>query len=165
MRTKTPLGCWRKAIKLMRDAGFPFVVVQTAPNQSWDGKIGRLITPSKSFSDLSNAIHEFAHWLVATKEDRTKPEFGLGSGPDATGNTAVLNHDNQRMEEQASLLGIAIERELGMPWKRTFCEHCWMDNCSRGNRSTYIKKHGGEQLFKKKLIGSGLRWTRRTEPF
>jgi hypothetical protein len=160
MSKKTPLGCWRQAIKLMRDAGFPFVVVNDLPEQSWDGKKARLIHPSKSFSSLSDAIHEFAHWLVASKKERSKPEFGLGYAPDAIAHTE--GSCNQKTEEQASLLGIAIERELGMPWKKTACNHSWVENNGL-DVSEYVRKHGGKALVKKGLIGPGLRWTRRTE--
>lgn len=65
--------------------------------------------------DVSGLVHELAHYLVADPKERTLPNFGYDHGPD--GGLRSHNHfrrggDDIR-EQQASLLGIYIERALG----------------------------------------------------
>lgn len=67
----------------------------------------------------SDLVHDVAHYLVATNAEREMDEFGLGSGPDSH----VDGHQDPRVkkaqvkEELASLLGILIERHLGLTIK------------------------------------------------
>jgi len=103
--------------------------------------------------NVSGLVHELAHYLVAEPKERTLPNFGYDHGPD--GGLRSHNHfppgkDDDIREEQASLLGIYIERALGLRctpknswisdrihtrhWKSdgsvpmhmlTFRDHCW----------------------------------------
>jgi len=78
----------------------------------------------------ANIIHEIAHWLVATEEERSLPEFGLGEAPEPGCRTVpreMPKEDAQLKEHLASTLGIQLELALGMPWERTYVEHGWDD--------------------------------------
>lgn len=61
---------------------------------------------------VGSLVHEIAHYLVATPRERKRPNFLLGSGPDGGLGCRHISAA-QRREEEASLLGILIERELG----------------------------------------------------
>lgn len=145
---------------MMTKAGFPHKIVRVAPDFSWDGSVGRLLNPTKDFSHLSNAIHEFAHWLVAVPSARLEQEFGLGSAPDAVSSPdgAKRYHLAQKDEEEASLLGIAIEREIGMPWEKTWAYHCWNEESKNLLPSI-------QRLKEKRLISGenwdNLKWNRK----
>lgn len=75
----------------------------------------------------SNIIHDLAHWAVCTSlARRSKPDFGLGRGPDSVEEAECLTLHAQIEEERASLLGILIEWELGMPAGDTLRLHGWV---------------------------------------
>lgn len=118
---------WKKAEQLIKLFGMPYKVVPEAQDVCWTGKVCHIINPTANYRSLSNAIHEFAHWLVAAKSRRKKAEFGLGSCPDSNGYLDQEIGDEKVIEEEmlASALGIAIERTLGLDWKATFREHDW----------------------------------------
>jgi len=94
---------------------------------AWDGE-------KFNFKDVrvSDMVHHFAHYLIASKDQRRVPEFGLGDGFD-TGARVLANRARMNgliyneQEEMASMLGIFIERQLELPWKRTYVEHNWTD--------------------------------------
>lgn len=75
----------------------------------WDGErlhIGR-------FTDNSDLAHEMAHWLLATPEERSVPNFGLGTDW-AGGSAPVLVDDASRLEIEgrAAALGIGFLKAL-----------------------------------------------------
>lgn len=96
---------------------------QRPPGLQWDG---RTIQTAYGWS---NVVHDIAHWLVCVPERRNLPEFGLGPGPDTQIEIdpprTVSDAFAVREEERASLLGIYLERVLGMDWTDTFSDHAW----------------------------------------
>lgn len=78
----------------------------------------------------ANIIHEIAHWLVATEEERNTPEFNLGLAPEPgcrTLSRKMPKKEAQCKECMASVLGIQIELTLGLPWEKTHSMHGWSD--------------------------------------
>lgn len=77
--------------------------------------------------------HELAHYLVSPPEYRDLPHFGLGHPSIEKGIAPVEQSDE--LEEQASILGIVLCREVGCIY--AFCkdiaeEHSWYEE---GNNS------------------------------
>jgi len=77
----------------------------------------------------SNLAHEIAHWLVAPEKRRGVRDYGLGRGPNsAEPSTRLVSLGCAQLEEEeASLLGAAIERHLLGPRKHiwTLLHHEW----------------------------------------
>ena len=94
-----------------------------------------LIQNSGGEWDYSNTIHEIAHWIVSTPERRKEINWGLGPSPDGFFSIETVKHSYDE-EGEASLLGIAIERKLGLPWERTFRYHQWDDLMEDGKINT-----------------------------
>ncbi len=103
--------------------------VHEAPSQSfsWDGQAVRTGT------ETAVLLHEIAHWQIAPRERRCLPDFGLGAGPEtglkaqADAARCVDDTTKEREEDQASLLGILWEVELGGPALIAFCEQNWLE--------------------------------------
>ena len=114
----------------------------------WDGHIFRLknITPS-------NTLHELAHWLVATPEQRGWIDFGLSAGPESGIDTKRKMPVSvcQTYEEEASLLGIAYEAYLGLPFVKTLDLHEWISLCSDGLFWAVIKRLTNKGLLENHL--------------
>lgn len=106
---------------------------------------------------ISNAIHEIAHWHVAEPHRRSMANFALGADPWGGGGEEYVDEtvDNTWEECEASFLGILAERQLGMDWYKTWCEHNWIDSdISYSAKSTYrrlldsgVVKPGGYVTF------------------
>lgn len=132
----------------------------------WDGK--GIINSNND----SNFAHEIAHYLVASPDRRLIPNYGLGRCPDEQFShelTYALNSDEIYNEEkEASVLGILIERQLGLNWKKAMIEHQW-DNFQSKKDFIRIKmklieiglvsKQGVLQPFKQELVFNKLALT------
>lgn len=116
----------------------------------WDGE--NIATNNKA----SNIVHDVAHWLVCSKNRRRLPDFGLSQGPDSgISISRIVTYKKERKEEaRASLLGILIERKLGMRWKETLIEHTWQK--SDGSFKGFMTKTLA-WLYSKGLIDRTLR--------
>lgn len=77
--------------------------------------------------DVSNILHDIAHYVVASKKERVIEDFGLGEGPDSGDSieriTSIRRTD--MLEEQASALGITWEKELNLDHESTYRYHSW----------------------------------------
>jgi hypothetical protein len=93
---------------------------------------------------VSAMLHEIAHWMLASEEERKLIDYGLGCGP----NTGEKNHSAAMVAERAqikteflvmskenlhmtddsyaSLLGIAFEAALGYDINQTLKVHNWI---------------------------------------
>ena len=94
----------------------------------WDGETIALLEANNSPRSDANIVHDIAHYLVAPATRRKHPEFGLGTSSDAgvPSINSLLTHEYaQREEEEASLLGILIEKELKLDPEGTFGDHMW----------------------------------------
>jgi hypothetical protein len=80
---------------------------------------------------LTNLVHDIAHFLVAPPERRWVAEFGLGTAPEGMRHiqavVTMTTAESLLEEERASLLGILIEKALGMDWLYTMQDHSWLD--------------------------------------
>jgi hypothetical protein len=98
---------------------------------SWDGRSVRTL------SEPAVLLHEVAHFQLASPARRRLPDFGLGAGPE-TGRAAIADAalcvapaDREVEEQQASLLGILWEVELGQPAILAFQEQNWLEGAGR----------------------------------
>lgn len=94
-------------------------------NHPWDGRALNLAHyVSTKASPTSDIVHDVAHWLVAAPERRSEPDFGL-DGMAAFFTPEPGGQDDTEEEQQASLLGILLERAMGMDWRYTWEFHRW----------------------------------------
>lgn len=95
---------------------------------NWNGKTIATREWCKRLRPDANIIHDIAHYIVASNTRRKLPEFGLGTSPDNSVREAnqILSHKGaQHEEEEVSLLGILIEKQLGLRPLMTFTDHSW----------------------------------------
>lgn len=92
----------------------------------WNGRTVALLN-NGHLNTVSNHLHEIAHWLVATEEERGMVNFGLGASPDdmAYKSDWIAGPRINEAEVQASALGILMEKALGMDWLDTARMHYW----------------------------------------
>lgn len=74
------------------------------------------VAPTRTIyvSSDSDLVHDVAHYLVASDKERDMDEFGLGASPDALKVIQPKIKGHKHKEECASLLGILLERHLGL---------------------------------------------------
>lgn len=96
----------------------------------WNGKALNLAVRA----DISSVIHEVAHWQLAVPARRGFADFGLTDFrlPDMLRDMGLPPREQylpwgcpDEEECLASLLGILMERHLGLPWKDTWSFHDW----------------------------------------
>lgn len=120
-RTSNPRAIAMRALQV---CGIPHVEIAegNCPRFQWDGSV---MTIPRRFLAV-DILHELCHWLVASPERRSIPEFGLGPGFNCGDETAaigarVLAPDRASQEEivtcliaakLAYLLGIANMQNL-----------------------------------------------------
>lgn len=89
----------------------------------------------------SNLLHEVGHYLCAKPPFRYRVEYGLGGFLDDMSERyeelayrahrardASSDRSTYEEEQEASLLGILIEYEIGMPWQYTAERLSWADD-------------------------------------
>lgn len=132
----------QKALHLLDEFGIQYDETVSPKEQivHWTG--GKLALAKQN---VSNILHELAHYQVAPPSWRRLPEFGIGVGPDGGWSKDASARypkvdcrpvstpegapwgDMPVLEEcRASLLGILWERKLGGPWRRTLEHHSWV---------------------------------------
>lgn len=96
------------------------------------------INPDSYTNVESNALHELAHWLLASPRRRKHPSFGLGHPPCGKDYPLrFLSRDSaQREEELVSVLGILMEKTFRLPWKDTYEDHSWGDGVDSDQKFT-----------------------------
>lgn len=101
--------------------------------EDWGGWNGRALRLNATVSDV---VHEVGHWLCANPQKRHLPDFGIDKdGSGYTPNGPAMYPDDE--EAMASMLGILIERALGLPWADTFNFHNWRGrDCGGGVAQT-----------------------------
>jgi hypothetical protein len=106
-------------IALCERIGMPWEKVpnRDAFEHPWDGRALNLAHATRH--GTSEFVHDVAHWLVATPEARTDSDFAL---------EVIGEAESYDEEEAASLLGILLERTLGMDWRYTWKFHSWPDH-------------------------------------
>ena len=96
-------------------------------DNAWDGRTIALRYGGR-LRPVADIIHDLAHWLVCARSRRSLRDFGLGTGPDGgEGAERVVSARTANDEEaRASLLGIAIQRDLGLGnWSAALLDHSW----------------------------------------
>jgi len=89
----------------------------------WDGKTIATNSWKRPHGDI---IHDIAHWIVADEDRRCLPDFGIGEGVNSGKPAGIIIANPDDEESVASVLGILIERQLGMPsWRYTYKYHSW----------------------------------------
>jgi hypothetical protein len=109
-----------KIVALCDRIGMPW---ERVPNRgdwshAWNG-VALNLAHKTSNGGTSDLVHDVAHWLVATPGARVEADFAL---------EVIGEAESYDEEEAASLLGILIERALGMDWRYTWRFHAWPDH-------------------------------------
>lgn len=140
---------------LVRRVGMPAIDEAPADAFSWDGRAVR------TRSEASVLIHEVAHWLIAPPARRSRPDFGLGAGPE-TGRVAEADAaccvDLAVKEEEemlASLLGILWEAALGHPAIHAFVEQNWLEAWQRPAAVDQFRRAVDELQARSLIDGQG----------
>lgn len=116
-----------KIIALCERIGMPWEQAheRAYTDHPWNGRALNLLhRVHNNASPTSDLVHDVAHWLVAEPERRADPSFGLDQ-------MAVFMEpepgcpDDVAEEQRASLLGLLLERAMGMDWKYTWGFHSW----------------------------------------
>lgn len=118
---------------------------------SWDGGILR------TRSEACVLFHEIAHWQLAAPERRSRPDFGLGAGPETgrkdEAERARVVDETTRIDEEcgASLLGILWDAGCGGRAIDAFLEQNWLERYdSAGTHALFGATLGA--LFRRGLI-------------
>lgn len=106
--------------------------IKTVPENkekvSWNGET--LAISGKTPSDV---LHEICHYVLATPEQRTRVDYGLGAGFDTDNDDLAKKWKNKSLEEctqeeeEVSLLGILLEKSFGLNHRATMEFHQWID--------------------------------------
>jgi hypothetical protein len=121
---------WEQSVETVRKTGVP-ISTEGEWESQYDG-VTINAGPGRGEEERqhpSSVIHDLAHWAVCTSaKRRAMPDFGLGGGPDSfvEAPEPMLGKATQAEEERASLLGIIMEWELGMPAADTMRLHSWL---------------------------------------
>lgn len=130
-------------VALCERIGMPW---EKVPNRDdldhpWNGRALNLLHHvGKNASPTSDLVHDVAHWLIAAPERRGEADFGLDAMAYFRGviGDAERHYPSPResMDEEtsASLLGILLERAMGMDWRYTWEFHSWDREGWRGVR-------------------------------
>lgn len=126
-------------IALCERIGMPW---ENVPNRdtrehTWNGVALNLAHRSIMVRGTSDLVHDVAHWLVAAPERRGEADFGLDSMAYFREiGDAEYPSPGESIEEEvsASLLGILLERAMGMDWRYTWEFHSWDVEGWRGLR-------------------------------
>lgn len=90
--------------------GLTFELTADEPQHAWDGS-GVIRIPADASHDIPS--HELGHYIVATKEERRMPEYGMGKAPYGRDTndlgTEFKNHLNVSKESMASVVGIVMQ--------------------------------------------------------
>ena len=107
-----------KIISLCERIGMPWekVANRDTHEHPWNGVALNMAHRSTMVRGTSDLVHDVAHWLVATPDAREDPWFGL---------EYWIEEPAYEEEALASLLGILLERSLGLDWRYTWQFHSW----------------------------------------
>lgn len=118
-----------KLIALCERIGMPWEKVYGRDNleHAWNGHALNIAHGNPN--GTSDLVHEVAHWLTASPGRRSDPGFGLDDMAywRDKESTDGLPDPAASIDEEiaASLLGILLERTMGMDWRYTWEFHRW----------------------------------------
>jgi hypothetical protein len=146
-------GWHRAAVALAGEFGMAPIDEPPQRAFSWDGSSVR------TRSEPAVLLHEVAHFQLASPARRRLLDFGLGAGPE-TGEAAAADAlrcveaaEREAEEQQASLLGILWEIELGQPAILAFQEQNWLEGAGRPSTADFFARTL-ERLGAAGLIGA-----------
>lgn len=102
----------------------------------WDGR--SLNLAHRTMHGTSDIVHDVAHWLVADPARRSDPSFGL-DGMAYWFTPEPGEPDDTEEEALASMLGILLERALGLDWRHTWEFHNWNQEGWNGVRAAVLR--------------------------
>lgn len=127
------------ALRVLAGFGMQLRPGPPAADFSWDGRGVRCDT------EACVLLHEAAHFQLAAPERRRRIDFGLGPGPE-TGDRATAERQaslfglaREREEAMASLLGILWEVELGQPALASFLDQNWLEGVDRQAAAAHFR--------------------------
>lgn len=127
------------ALRVLAGFGMELRPGPPAADFSWDGRGVRCDTEAYVL------LHEAAHFQLAAPERRRRIDFGLGPGPE-TGDRATAERQaslfglaREREEAMASLLGILWEVELGQPALASFLDQNWLEGVDRPAAAAHFR--------------------------
>ena len=130
----------RDAVALAAEFGMAPIDEPPQRAFSWDGAAVR------TRSEPAVLLHEVAHFQLASPARRRLVDFGLGAGPE-TGKAAAAEAmrridglAREEEEQQASLLGILWEIELGQPAILAFQEQNWLEGAGRPGTADFFAR-------------------------
>lgn len=123
-----------KIVALCRRLGIPLLwQPDMEQDHPWMGYALNMAHPSGMV--VSDLCHDIGHWLVAHPLRRFDPHFCLNGYNFAGWEYEAPSKAVDAEEERASMLGILIERSLGVgDWRETFHSHNWADYGMRGKQ-------------------------------
>ena len=105
--------CMGYAARLVEHMGLSMEERELHQSYMWDGHSFNANLPDR------HILHDVAHWMLASPDRRSLPEFGLNRGPETDPELPVLaalkRKDEMWEETRAAILGILLQRALGMP--------------------------------------------------
>ena len=119
------------ALRVLTGFGMALRPGPPAADFSWDGHGVRCDTEAYVL------LHEAAHFQLAAPARRRRIDFGLGPGPETGGRAAAEEQASlfglarEREEAMASLLGILWEVALGHPALASFLDQNWLEGADR----------------------------------
>lgn len=158
-------GFRAQAIAQLRVLAFPHEETGEFTFQ-WDGK--KLSIPpvpevyiEASGSHPSCILHDLAHWAVCPdRERRETPEFGLGPASETKHRRLrkqVSEEVSVTEEEKASLLGVLLEHDLGMPAGGTLAVHDVYTDAEYYRHAAFYQAHfKGREATVNWFQGAGL---------
>lgn len=116
----------RSIMSLLAEVGLEAADRAALDSFVFDGKTVALRRTDKDPATLEELLHEACHWVVATTEERTLPEYGLGAKRSAhldfKGHVepVVSKPDRQTRELAALLLHQRVGNAVGLGFKKDF---------------------------------------------
>ena len=141
----------QRVVRLAKSLGLVMTLIKDVDRvQAFEGRF-QVVSKNDPEEVVSDGCHEIAHWLVATPEQRKLPNYGLGSSPDDD----YLNLDipcemdrdeAQKIESQASLLTVLMQRHMGVSGRNTLVVHNWV---------WYVIARGDAMMKKEHVVHCG----------
>ena len=131
----------QRVVALAKRLGLKMVLTKSINTRQAENKRFQVTSGNEPQEVVSDACHEIGHYLAAPPDLRDLPNYGLGPSPD-DGHLEPARFaptaETIAMEAQASMLGLCIERSLGVSALSTLLVHCWVPYPSGYNEGSNI---------------------------
>ena len=120
----------QRVVGLAKRLGLRMVLTKSVDSLQAEARRFQVTSGNDPNEVVSDACHEIAHYLCAPDDLKDYPNYGLGPSPDDSHVVDPLRVVDKveafAMEAQASILGLCIERSLGVSALGTFLVHSWI---------------------------------------